>query len=107
MKNLTLLLALCGSVAAEPPKPEPWPKYKLVGYLQSDDGFQLFGVGNKRLTVESPTKFGVRHEPLAFASQADYQRAELLIGQLVEVEAIEVTRGLQRVYVPVVLVERK
>lgn len=103
MNKLAVILALCGSVAIEPPKPEPWEKYSLVGYVRSEEAFQLFGVGNKRLSIQTPAEFGSSFYPLAFASQADYEQAEKEVGQLVEIECYEVTRGVERVYVPVVL----
>jgi hypothetical protein len=104
LEFLAAALTLLGFVAAAPePKVEPWPKQHLTGIVVNEEGFQLFGVGNKRLCIETPQKdYG-----LAFATQADYEQAERQIGQLVEVEAHAVTRGVETVYVPVVLRARK
>jgi hypothetical protein len=104
MKTIALTLALCGAVTLPAPKVEPWPKFAAEGFVRQYEGLQLFGWGPKRLYLDG----GVNgSHNLSFATEADYEQAERLLGQLVTTEGFVVSHGAEQRFVPVVLRERR
>lgn len=81
----------------------PWPRHEVTGKLVQVESLVLFGNGHKQLWIADIN--GAWHYT-AFACEEDYQRAERLIGQLVDASGYVVTRGSEHWYVPVVLRER-
>jgi hypothetical protein len=92
-------------LAAMKPEPEihAWPRVELTGYIRSEDGFMLFGGGDKRLMIEWADGHYTRYDTLAFACEADYLEAEKNIGSVMKVEAYQVRRGGEDWMVPVVM----
>ncbi len=115
LEFLAAALTLLGAVAVVPePKVEPWQKYSLTGYVREQTQFDPWGApikivfGNKKLVLEVHHDGGKPYfVNLGLASEVDYEQAEKHLGQLVEIEAYEVTRGVETVAVPVVLRGRR
>ena len=109
MQNLLLSFLLFATLPFLEPKVEPWKKERFEGYVVEQDGFQLFGNGNKRLYLEIPRE-GYDYsyfEQLGFASQEDYKQAEKCIGSLVAIECYRVSRGsYETTLVPITMQER-
>jgi hypothetical protein len=110
MKTIALAFALIlaptvlvGSIQPPVPKVEAWPRYEVTGKVLRNETLILFGAGPKQMWIE--TIDGTYHY-LAFGCEKDYEQAERLTGQLVEVEGYVVSRGYEHWLVPVVMRER-
>jgi len=102
MKEITLLLAIYSAVAAPTPKVEPWPKVRIEGRIELNEGIQLFGEGAKRFVLNTP----INDYHMAFATTADYEATERLTGQVAAIEAHLVRHGGNVFVVPLSVVAK-
>jgi len=107
MNKLALILSLLTAIRPDA-KVEPWQRVECSGYVRSEEEFQLFGDGHKRLCLEMLNTHGwTYNRAMGFVSDADYKQAEKSIDQAVKVDGYLIRRGSEMWLVPVSLQEMR